>query len=563
MTTLLRVSRWIGMFVALLMVVPVWVSSAGETPHGAIATVHPVATEIAREIFHQGGNAIDAAVAAGLTLGVVDGENSGVGGGCFMLLRLRDGRVLVLDGREMAPAKASPDMFQTNGVPDPRLSQTGPLAVGIPGSLAVYEEVVRRFGKLSLRRSLLAAAEVAERGVQVQKGYVGRLAEVAREIREDPGSRAIFLHPDGQLLEAGERLVQPDLARSYRAMARDGVRWFYRGDFAHQVGTWMQEHGGRVTAQDFSEYRFQMREPVRTTYRGYEIVGFPPPSSGGVHVAQILNLLERFDLKSMGRRSPEFVHVVAECMKRAFADRAYWLGDPDFVHVPRGLVDKSYADRLASSIDLSKTAPVSDHGTPSDATENYYGKHTTHFTTADDAGNWVACTATVNTTFGAKVVVPGTGIVLNNQMDDFATGAGTGNFFGLVGGSANAVAPRKRPLSSMSPTLVFKNGKPILTTGAAGGPTIISQTVLVIIGVLDFGLSVDQALAEPRFHHQWKPDELMLEGGFGSQVGEALQAKGHSIHWMNTLGVSQAIEYKDGGFRAAFDPRVEGKSEAW
>ncbi|MFN0066537.1 MAG: gamma-glutamyltransferase, partial [Limisphaerales bacterium] len=432
------------------------------------------------------------------------------------------------------------------------------------------------FGRLPLARLLESAARVAEEGFPLTRTYAGRLKSAADEVAalkgEPPAAqfvafRAIFLPEGRPVLRAGDTLRQPELAASYRAMARDGVDWFFRGPFAARTAAWMRQHGGLITEADFAAYEPKRREPVRGTYRGFEIVSFPPPSSGGVHVIEILNLLEGFDLKAMGRGSADFAHVAAEAMKLAFADRAHWLGDPDFAPVPRGLVAKDYARAQARTISLDRATPVAGHGTPAAADTDVFSReatrHTTHFSTADGAGNWVAGTATVNTTFGAKVVVPGTGIVLNNQMDDFAAQPGVPNFFGLLGAEANAVQSRKRPLSSMSPTIVLKDGRPVLAVGAAGGPTIISQTVLAILGVVDFGLDPLAALAAPRLHHQWRPDELVLERAFGDAVAAELRRRGHAVEVTGELGSTQAVGLGPGGFVAAPDPRGEGAGEAW
>ncbi|MBI3869211.1 MAG: gamma-glutamyltransferase [Verrucomicrobia bacterium] len=532
--------------------------------HAALATVHPIASRIAARVMQDGGNAVDAAVAAGFALGVVDGENSGIGGGCFLLIRTPRGKVIAIDGRETAPARAARDMFVRNGRVDPRLSQTGPLAVGTPGALAAYAYAAKHFGRLGLKKLLEAPAMVAEHGFPIQRTYAERLLEEVRAVEADPGSRQILLNGSGRPWATGEVLLQPDLAASYRSIANQGEAWFYRGPYSRAVGDWMSSHGGVLRGDDFSRYRVQLREPIRTTYRGYEILGFPPPSSGGVHVGQILNILESVDLRSKGRNSAEFMHWVTEAMKLAFADRAFWLGDPDFARVPRGLVSKRYAADLASRIRPDRSGVVAGHGVPENSDREWFGKHTTHFSTADALGNWVACTATINTTFGAKVIVPGTGIVLNNEMDDFAAAAGVTNFFGLVGGDANAVAPGKRPLSSMSPTLVLRDGKPVLSVGAAGGPTIISQTLLAILGVVDFQMSVEATLAAPRFHHQWRPDELLIERSAGSDVIAKLRALGHSVRELDSLGACQAVGlHPDGRFAAAHDPRVEGKAVSW
>ena len=530
--------------------------------NGAVATVHPLATDAAVAAIRRGGNAVDAAVAAGLTLGVVDGHNSGIGGGCFFLLRTSRGAIVAIDGREKAPAKATRDMFLREGKAAPELSQNGPLAIGIPGSLAVYEYALRHFGKLKLRDLLLPAAELAEKGFLLDAAYARRLAGSAGELSHFSEARRVFLRPDGKPYRAGELLRQPDLARSYRAIADQGTDWFYKGEFAKRADRWMRENGGLITAEDFREYQIELREPIRTRYRGYEIIGFPPPSSGGAHVAEILNILNHFDLAAHPAYSADSVHLIAEAMKLAFADRAYWLGDADFVRVPRGIISKEYAASLADKIDLKKVIPVERHGPADEYGTAAFGKHTTHFSAADAEGNWIACTTTINTSFGSKVIIPGTGILLNNQMDDFSAQPGVPNYFGLIGAEANAIAPGKRPLSSMSPTLVFQNGRPILSLGAAGGPTIISQTVINLINLIDYGMTIDQALARPRIHHQWKPDELKIEA-VPEEVSAELTRRGHHVTIVSSAGAAQIVAHKNGRFEAAHDPRLEGKAAAW
>lgn len=534
-------------------------------PHGAAATVHPLATEAALQVMRSGGNAVDAAIAAALTLGVVDSHNSGLGGGCFMLIRSPDGSLTAIDGREQAPAAATRDMFLRDGKADAPLSQFGALAVAVPGELAALDHASRHFGRIPLARHLETAATLAGNGFNVSRTLANRLKEHAGELRRFDASRAVLLKPDGSPWRAGDVLTQPDLAKSLRSLARGGTGWFYDGPFATATAQWMKANSGLVTAADFKSYQFKLREPIRTTYRGCEIAGFPPPSSGGVHLGQILNILEHFDLKKLRPGSPEFIHLVTEAMKLAFADRAHWLGDPDFAPVPRGLVAKDYAAQLARKIDRQRASPVPTHNIPPRATEDLFSKHTTHFSTADAEGFWVACTATINTSFGAKVIVPGTGLVLNNEMDDFATQPGAPNFFGLLGAEANAVAPGKRPLSSMSPTLVLRDGKPVLSVGAAGGPTIISQTLLAILYSVDFGMTTEQALAAPRFHHQWQPDELRIERSVPAKVRAELEKRGHKIKVVDSLGAAQAVSFdeKRRRFTGAADPRGEGKAGAF
>jgi gamma-glutamyltranspeptidase/glutathione hydrolase len=541
--------------------IPAATAAYGE--RGMVATVDPLATEAAITVLKQGGNAIDATVAAALTLGVVNGYNSGIGGGCFMLIRRADGSVIAIDGRETAPAAATRDMFVREGKADTELSQTGALASGVPGSLAAYDYAVRQFGRKSLKELILAAADIAERGFRVDSHYAGSLRSAQKELARFASSRSVFLKPDGAPYGEGDLLRQPDLAATYRNIAAHGVDWFYRGRFAVAVEGWMKENGGIMTAEDLRGYHIVVREPVETDYRGYKVLAFPPPSSGGVHVAEILNILEHFNVKAVDEVTR--VHLITEAMKLAFADRAYWLGDPDQVNVPRGLVDKQYAATLARKIDLKHATRVAGHGTPPDWAADVFRKHTTHFSVADSEGNWVACTATVNTGFGSKVVIPGTGVVMNNQMDDFSVQPGVTNFFGLIGAEANAVAPGKRPLSSMSPTIVLKDGKPILSLGAAGGPTIISQVVLELVDMLDMGMPPEVAIAQPRFHHQWSPDELEVEKSMPEELRSALIERGYKIKERSNIGVSQIVGRTADGkrFVGTADPRASGSAEGY
>ncbi len=547
--------------VAALWLPALTLADPAEAPRAMVATVHPLATEAALDVMRRGGNAVDGAVAAALTLGVVDGYNSGIGGGCFILIRTADGKFHAIDGRETAPAAATRDMFLRNGQPQTSWSVTGPLASGTPGALAAYAEAVKTHGKTELSDLLRQAAQVAEQGFTLNAAYASRLAVVAETMARFEGSRQVFLKADGTPYRQGEVLKQPDLARTYRAIAEHGLEWFYGGPFAERVAAWMAEHGGILTVQDFANYRCVKREPIVTDYRGYTVVGFPPPSSGGVHVAQILNILENFDLKKLHEEDPaQMIHVIAEAMKLAFADRAYWLGDPDFADVPRGLVDQGYADQLARRIDPTRASVVEKHSVPP-GHETELFRHTTHIAAADAEGNWVAITATINTTFGSKVVVPGTGVVLNNEMDDFAISPGVPNAFGLVGAEANAVAPGKRPLSSMSPTIILQDGRPVMTVGAAGGPRIITQVVLAIVNHLDLGMSLPQAVAAPRFHHQWSPNELAVERTLAPSLVDRLRDFGHQVRQGGGVGVTQAIGVTpDGKFIGVHDPRVAGQA---
>jgi gamma-glutamyltranspeptidase/glutathione hydrolase len=530
---------------------------------GIVASVNSLATEAGIATLKQGGNAIDAAVAVALTLGVVDGQNSGIGGGCFMLIRRADGSVAAIDGREMAPAAATPRMFVRDGKADARLSQCGALAIGVPGSLAAYDFALKHFGRKSLKELLLPAAAIAARGFKLDAHYARLLGNEQLDLGRFPSSRAVFFKADGHVFAEGDLFRQPDLAATYRAVADRGVDWFYRGPFAEAVETWMKSNGGLMTANDLRNYHISLREPIAESYRKYKIVSFPPPSSGGVHVIEILNILENFDLKAMDEATR--LHVIAEAMKLAFADRAYWLGDPDFASVPRGLLDKKYAADLAHKIDLRHTTIVTSHGQPPNWQSNVFKKHTTHFSVADAERNWVACTATINTTFGSKVVIPRTGVVMNDQMDDFSAQPGVANYFGLIGAEANAVAPGKRPLSCMSPTIVLQDDQPILALGAAGGPTIISQVVLTLVDMLDLGETPDVAMAQPRIHHQWSPNELVVEKSLPATLQEALVQRGHKVKVLGSMAATQIVGRTADGkrFIGVADPRVPGQAEGW
>ncbi len=559
---------WIVAFVWLVVAGPVLSQEAAHSPFSTsqrnmVATVHPLATAAGLEALRRGGNAVDAAVAAALTLGVVDSYNSGIGGGCFVLIRTAGGDFHAIDGREMAPRAATADMYLREGKPDGSLSQHGPLAVGTPGAVAAYAAASERFGALKWRDLVLPAAELAERGHSVSPAMASALRANQRWLAKFGGAHGGLLKADGQPYQKDEQMRQPDLAATYRALAEQGPDWFYRGEFAERVGNWFAQHGGLLTAEDLANYHTVTREPLVSTYRDLTIVGFPPPSSGGVHVAQMLNILESFDLAAFYQQDPSAVdHVIAEAMKLAFADRAFWLGDPDFVQVPFGLVNKEYANHLAKKIRLDSVLHDVEHGDPRTFDPRDFAKHTTHIAAADAAGNWVALTTTVNTTFGSKVVVPGTGVVLNNQMDDFSISPGLPNAYGLVGAEANAIAPGKRPLSSMSPTIVLRDGRPILSVGAAGGPKIITQVLLAIVRSVDLGWSPVRAVGEPRIHHQWVPDALFFEYGFPAAQRSQLEQLGHRLQRSESGGVCQLIAFDPATqqFIGVADPRAHGSA---
>ena len=540
-----------------------WVfAQAVRAKRGMVASVNPIATQVGLDTMKSGGNAVDAAVATALTLGIVDGHNSGLGGGCFVLVRSADGSFLAIDGRETAPAAATRDMFVRDGMVIPGLSTTGPLAIGVPGALAAYDTAIAKRGKLKLADLLISASKHGDDGFPVDRVYARNLNNSQPALAQFPGSREMLLKADATPYAEGETLKLPDLARSYRVMAKEGRDWFYEGKFANDVDRWMKANGGLITKADFENYRAIQREPIITEYRGHKVVGFPPPSSGGIHVAQILNILENFDMAMLLREKPATaIHVIGEAMKLAVADRAHWLGDADFAKVPKGLVNEEYARQLAKLIELNSVADIASHGLPPNWESDLYGKHTTHIAAADELGNWVAITATVNTSFGSKVVVPGTGLVLNNEMDDFSSMPGVPNAFGLVGAEANAVEPGKRPLSSMSPTIVVKDDIPVLTVGAAGGPKIITQVVLAIVRFIDGGMGADDSISRPRLHHQWRPDKLFVEQGFDERHVDFLKSLGHEVEYLTSGGVAQMIcRGPNGVFLGVADPRVPGKA---
>ncbi len=534
---------------------------------GVVATVQPLASRAAIDAYEQGGNAIDAAVAASLMLSVVDGHNSGIGGGCLALVRTAKGELFAIDGRERAPMKATPGMFFRDGKPAPMLSQVGPLAAGVPGLIAALDQLSSRWGQTGWKDALLGASQVAKDGFQIDVNYARNLRDSADELGKFAESTRILLDATGKPPAAGTLLKQTDLGTTLGNIAEGGAKWFYSGGFAERLDQFMRDSGGLLNANDLAAYKTVDRTPIRTNYRGHEVVGFPPPSSGGIHVAQMLGMLSHFDVKAIFAESPaRGLHLLLEVMKRAMADRAHWLGDSDFADVPIGLLDTEYLRQRASDIDLEKALPVTSHGQPPNADTGLFGrqKHTTHLTTADREGNVVAITQTVNTSFGCKMIVPGTGVILNNEMDDFSIAPGVRNAFGLIGSAANAVAPGKRPLSSMSPTIVLgDSGKATFSYGVAGGPKIITTVLQVLVRTLDLGQSIDAAIAAERVHHQWSPDQAVCENAVPENVAQALRDRGHTVVRIKSGAVAQGVSIaSDGKLTSASDPRVPSSALA-
>lgn len=540
------------------------------------ATVHPMASKAAVSMMAKGGNAIDAAIAAAVCLSVVDGHNSGIGGGCLILLRTQDGSVHAIDGRDRAPAEATEDMFTRAGIADVNLSQNGPLACGVPGMVAALKSAHDRFGKLTWSALFEPAIQAAFDGFEVTRSVHNTLRQEQKNIAKFAPAAKALLKPDATPYEIGELLVQRDLASTLELIANKGSDWFYQGEFADQCAKYIRQQGGILSVKDFESYRAVNRDPLRTQYRGYQVVGFPTPSSSGIHIQQMLQMLTHFPLKELYGQGDavDYYHVLAEAMKLAFADRAFYLGDNDFVDVPSFLTSQAYTDELAKRIDLNQSSVVSGHYEAKGKAIDDAKKHTTHLTTADHQGNWVALTATVNTSWGNKMVVPGTGVVLNNQMDDFSISPGVPNAFGLIGSKANAIAPGKRPLSSMSPTIILDSqGNPSITCGAAGGPRIINATLQTLLRCMDLDASIGTAIDASRIHHQWQPDSLFCEASLGgpfardvtkpNQLIDQLKAKGHKAQLYGTIAVVQGIQRapaakNENQWIAACDPRAEG-----
>ncbi len=523
--------------------------------HGMVVSEQEQATRAGLDMLRAGGNAVDAAVAVGFALAAVLPNAGNLGGGGFMMVHeARSGRDYALDFRETAPARAARDMYldARGEVVDGRSLHTH-LAVGVPGTVAGLTHALARWGSLPLSRVMAPAIRLAQRGYPVSPTLADALARNAEPMGRWPATRAIFWR-DGRPLRAGEPLVQRDLARSLRLIARQGADAFYRGPIGERIAAEMARHGGLITTRDLAGYRAVERPPIVGDYRGYRIVTMPPPSSGGIHLTQILNMMETWPIADWGAGGARTIHHMAEAMKLAYADRAQYLGDTDFVAVPvAGLTSKAYARRLAAGILPARARPAADirPGRP----QPYESSQTTHFSVADAAGNAVAVTYTLNTNFGSGIVAAGTGILLNNEMDDFSAKPGVANVYGLTGGEANAIQPGKRPLSSMTPTLVLRDGRPWLVTGSPGGARIITTVLETVVDAIDFGMNPAEAAAQPRFHHQWQPDELRVEKGFSPDTLDLLRSYGHRVAVKPAMGRTQTILIQDGILYGASDPR--------
>ncbi|MDZ7373069.1 MAG: gamma-glutamyltransferase [candidate division KSB1 bacterium] len=526
-----------------------------------VVSAHRLASEAGVEILRRGGNAVDAAVATAFALAVVYPAAGNLGGGGFMVIRWPDGRATTIDFREKAPAAAHRDMFvDSTGQVRTEASRTGYLASGVPGTVAGLCYALHRYGTLPLREVLKPAIRLAERGFVVDYWLAQDLAQHADGFRRFPGAAAVFLKNRSDPYTEGDWLVQRDLARTLRLIAREGPNAFYRGEIGRRLIEDFRRNGGLITADDLAAYEPVEREPVVSEYRGYRIIGMGPPSSGGVLLAEMLNVLEGFSLSDLGHHSAQYLHLLAEVMRRAFYDRARYLGDADFVPVPLArLLSKAYAESLRAGISwftATRSEELGDGGRP-----RVEGSQTTHFSVVDAHRLAVAVTTTLNGSFGSYVVVPGTGFLMNNEMDDFSLRAGVPNMFGLVQSEANAIAPGKRMLSSMCPTIVEREGKLWLVVGSPGGPRIISTVLQVVLNLVDFGMDIEEAVSAPRCHHQWLPDVLYYEPRLlPTEVRDRLLAMGHRLQGTDRIGQVHAIlvDPTDGGLWGGVDPRGSG-----
>src|SRR5262245_8276895 len=532
--------------------------------NGMVVAQEQRAARIGIEILDRGGNAVDAAVAVGFALAVTYPRAGNIGGGGFMVIHLaKTGEDIAIDYRETAPAAATETMFlDASGEADPKKSRDSALSIGVPGTVAGLALAHAKYGSgnLPLAELIAPAITLARNGVEIVDDIADTLPQAQPRIARWSSSAPVFLNSDGHVLMPGQDLLQPDLAITLRAIAAEGPKGFYEGPVAEKIVAAVRKAGGIMTTEDLKNYSAVLRTPVRGTYRGYDIVSMPPPSSGGVHLIEMLNILEAYDLAALGSGSPQSLHLLVEAMKRAYADRAAFLGDPDAVKIPlNGLLSKKYAATLRATIG-DKATPAADikPGKP----DIYEGDNTTHFSVIDRDGNAVSNTYTLNFSYCVGLVAEGTGVLLNNELDDFTAKPGAANAYGLIGYTSNLPGPRKRPLSSMTPTIVLKDGKPVLVTGSPGGSRIISSVLQVIVNAIDFRMPIDAAVSAPRLHHQWQPDEVIAEPGIAPDVLDALTGRGHKIVPTPPLTAVNSIAITADGYIGAADRRTRGSLAA-
>lgn len=532
------------------------------TRHAMVVSGDGPATDIGVKVLREGGNAVDAAVAVGFALSVTYPFAGNLGGGGFMLIRFADGRSTFIDFRERAPEKASRNMYIDAQGHATRESIEGWRASGVPGTVRGFELAQKKYGRAKWDSLVAPAVQLAAKGFPVSYAFSESLRG-SRNLPQDPESKRIFLK-NGAYYEMGDTLVQPELGRTLERIAKLGSRDFYEGDTAQMLASAMAQHGGLITLADLKRYQALERAPLQGKYRGYEVVTAPPPSSGGIGILQILGMLDGSGYEKSGAGSAAAIHYAAEAMRRYYADRSEYLGDPDFVKIPvAGLLAPKYIAGLRATIDPQHATPSASLKPPrppgAESTE------TTHYNVVDAEGNAVAVTYTLNGGYGNGITVPGAGFLLNNEMDDFASQPGTPNMFGLVQGEANAIQPGKRPLSSMTPTILARDGKFFMAVGGPGGSRIITSVLQVIVNVIDFGMNVQDAVDFPRFHHQWLPDRLFLEPGISPDTVALLQAKGQTIDRGSgaVASVVEAIVNDQGWLQGAVDGRRPGKAAGY
>ncbi|MGD9763034.1 MAG: gamma-glutamyltransferase [Candidatus Binatia bacterium] len=546
---------------ALLVAAPS--SALAGAQHGMVAAEHRLAAEAGLQILRRGGNAVDAAAATALATGVVNPTSCGIGGGGFMLIFKRaTQRVAALDYRERAPAAARRDLFVRDGKAVPELSLRGGLAVAVPGEIAGLFAALERYGSRSFAEIAAPAIAYARDGFAVEAHLAEAIAGHAEAIRQWPELARILLHPDGRPLAVGDTLRQPELAATLEAIAARGPAEFYEGPIANAIVASVTAAGGIMTERDLREYRSVWRRPLVTDFDGYDFYGMPPPSSGGGVMITVLNQLRRDDLRALEHNSPTYLHLLAEALQFGFADRARFYGDPDAVDIPlAALLARSRGQRLRQRISAARTFPPEWYAPPTAAPAD---AGTAHLSVVDGTGNAVACTTSINTSFGSMVVAKGTGVILNNTMDDFAAQPAVPNVYGLVGSEANAVGPGKRPLSSMTPTIVTRHGQVRAVAGGSGGPLIITATLQALLNALVFGRDAAAAVEAPRLHHQWLPHALMLEDGIDRGTRAALARLGHELAAARAAAAVQVVlRAPDGGLDGAADMRKGGQALGW
>lgn len=531
---------------------PVWARQ------GMVASQEALASQVGLDILKKGGNAVDAGVAVGFALAVTLPRAGNIGGGGFMLIHdAKKNETVAIDYREKAPAAAFRDMYlDEKGDAVDEKSRFHGLAVGVPGTVDGLLMALEQYGTLSREDVLAPAIKLAEDGIVVTPGLATSLKGLEERLKKWPSTAKIFFREDGSLFQPGDVLKQPELAASLRRIAEKGRDGFYQGETAEKIVAAVKAADGLMTLEDLQNYQAVKREPVRGEYRGHEIVSMPPPSSGGIHIIQILNILEGYDLKASGHNTAQTIHRMAEAMQLAYADRAEYLGDPDFVKVPvKGLTSQTYADKLREGIDDGKARPATDvrHSDPLP----YESDQTTHYSVVDKDGNAVSNTYTLNFSYGTGLVAEGTGILLNNEMDDFSAKPGVPNAYGLIGGDANAVEGGKRPLSSMSPTIVFKDGKPFIVTGSPGGSRIITTVLQIVSNVIDHDMNIAEATHAARIHDQWAPDEIRVEHALNGDTVRLLESMGHKVVRKSAMGSTQSIMVLPEGLYGASDPRIQ------